>query len=70
MGEQDFGASGRVKQGTQARIGKILGADIILAGAVILKEAIVQAGARVIEISMRGLRWGLLYDRFDSRTQL
>ncbi len=32
MGEQDFGASGRVKQGTQARIGKILGADIILAG--------------------------------------
>ncbi len=32
MGEQDFGASGRVKQGTQARVGRILGADIILAG--------------------------------------
>jgi curli biogenesis system outer membrane secretion channel CsgG len=32
MGEQDFGASGRVKQGTQARIGRIIGADIILAG--------------------------------------
>jgi curli biogenesis system outer membrane secretion channel CsgG len=31
-GEQDFGASGRVKQGTQARIGRIVGADIILAG--------------------------------------
>ncbi len=31
-GEQDFGASGRVKQGTQARIGKIIGADVILAG--------------------------------------
>jgi len=31
-GEQDFGASGRVKQGTQARIGRIIGADIILAG--------------------------------------
>lgn len=32
MGEQDFGASNRVKQGTQARVGRILGADIILAG--------------------------------------
>jgi curli biogenesis system outer membrane secretion channel CsgG len=32
IGEQDFGASNRVKQGTQARVGRILGADIILAG--------------------------------------
>ena len=32
LAEQNFGASGRVKQGTQARIGRIVGADIILAG--------------------------------------
>jgi curli biogenesis system outer membrane secretion channel CsgG len=32
LAEQDFGATNRVKQGSQARIGRILGADIILAG--------------------------------------
>ena len=34
LGEQDFGASNRVKQGTQSRIGKILGADAILMGTI------------------------------------
>lgn len=33
--EQDFGASGRVKKGTQARIGQIRGADLILMGDIV-----------------------------------
>jgi curli biogenesis system outer membrane secretion channel CsgG len=33
--EQDFGASGRVKKGTQARIGQIRGADYILTGDIV-----------------------------------
>jgi curli biogenesis system outer membrane secretion channel CsgG len=33
--EQDFGASGRVKQGTQARTGQIRGADYILMGDIV-----------------------------------
>ncbi len=33
--EQDFGASGRVKQGTQARIGQIRGADFALMGDIV-----------------------------------
>ena len=41
-------------------------ADVILAGAVILRETARAAGSEVVEISTRGLRWGLLYDRFDS----
>lgn len=34
MAEQDFGASNRVKQGTQPRLGRIIGADAILAGTI------------------------------------
>lgn len=34
LGEQDFGASNRVKQGTQSKIGRILGADAILMGTI------------------------------------
>jgi curli biogenesis system outer membrane secretion channel CsgG len=33
--EQDFGASNRVKQGTNARIGQILGADVYLMGDIV-----------------------------------
>ena len=33
--EQDFGASGRVKQGTQARVGQIRGADYTLMGDIV-----------------------------------
>ncbi len=33
--EQDFGASGRVKKGSQARIGQIRGADFILSGDIV-----------------------------------
>jgi curli biogenesis system outer membrane secretion channel CsgG len=35
MREQDFGASNRVKQGTNARIGQILGADVYLMGDIV-----------------------------------
>lgn len=35
MGEQDFGASNRVAQGTKARIGKIRGADALLLGDIV-----------------------------------
>jgi curli biogenesis system outer membrane secretion channel CsgG len=35
MREQDFGASGRVKKGTQARIGQIRGADYTLFGDIV-----------------------------------
>jgi curli biogenesis system outer membrane secretion channel CsgG len=35
MKEQDFGASNRVKQGTNARIGQILGADVYLMGDIV-----------------------------------
>jgi curli biogenesis system outer membrane secretion channel CsgG len=36
MKEQDFGASGRVKQGTQARIGRIIGADAQIYGDIVV----------------------------------
>lgn len=35
MKEQDFGASNRVRQGTNARIGQILGADVYLMGDIV-----------------------------------
>ena len=35
MKEQDFGASGRVKKGTQARIGQIRGADFTMMGDIV-----------------------------------
>ncbi len=39
-------------------------ADVILAGAIILREALNRLGRDSIAVSTRGLRWGLLYDRF------
>jgi curli biogenesis system outer membrane secretion channel CsgG len=36
MGEQDFGASNRVKKGTNSRIGKIMGADVLLMGDIVV----------------------------------
>lgn len=41
-------------------------ADIILGGAILLAQALARLGAPGIAISTRGLRWGLLYDRFTS----
>lgn len=39
-------------------------ADIILAGAIILCQALCKMRLEAIAVSCRGLRWGLLYDRF------
>lgn len=39
-------------------------ADIILGGAILLSQAMAQVGASAVTVSTRGLRWGLLYDRF------
>ena len=39
-------------------------ADIILAGAILLSQALSHLGASEIAVSTRGLRWGVLFDRF------
>lgn len=41
-------------------------ADVIVAGALILAEAMTRLGASEVVISDRGLRWGLLVDRFGT----
>ncbi len=41
-------------------------ADIILAGAILLSHTLSQLGTSSLSISTRGLRWGLIYDRFGS----
>ncbi|MCS6775189.1 MAG: hypothetical protein RMJ43_13485 [Chloroherpetonaceae bacterium] len=38
-------------------------ADIILAGAILLAQALAHLHAPTIDVSTRGLRWGVLYDR-------
>ena len=43
-------------------------ADIILGGAILLAQALARLNAPAIAISTRGLRWGLLYDRFQRST--
>ncbi len=40
-------------------------ADIILGGAILLAQALSRLDAPSLAISTRGLRWGLLYDRFQ-----
>jgi exopolyphosphatase/guanosine-5'-triphosphate,3'-diphosphate pyrophosphatase len=45
-------------------------ADIILGGAILLSQALAHLGSLTVEVSTRGLRWGLLYDRFlEPKTQ-
>jgi exopolyphosphatase / guanosine-5'-triphosphate,3'-diphosphate pyrophosphatase len=39
-------------------------ADIILGGAILLSQALARLGSPSVDVSTRGLRWGLLYDRF------
>ena len=39
-------------------------ADIILGGAILLSQALARAGSTEVAVSTRGLRWGVLYDRF------
>jgi exopolyphosphatase/guanosine-5'-triphosphate,3'-diphosphate pyrophosphatase len=41
-------------------------ADIILGGAILLSQALAHIGATALDVSTRGLRWGVLYDRFAS----
>jgi exopolyphosphatase / guanosine-5'-triphosphate,3'-diphosphate pyrophosphatase len=40
-------------------------ADIILGGALLLSQAMARIGCTEVSVSMRGLRWGLLFDRFS-----
>jgi exopolyphosphatase/guanosine-5'-triphosphate,3'-diphosphate pyrophosphatase len=40
-------------------------ADIILGGAILLAQALARLNEPSVAISTRGLRWGLLYDRFQ-----
>lgn len=42
-------------------------ADVIVAGGVIVAEALRAVGFRRLTVSDRGVRWGLLYDRFGER---
>lgn len=39
-------------------------ADIILGGAIMLSQALAYLGSATVDVSTRGLRWGVLYDRF------
>jgi exopolyphosphatase/guanosine-5'-triphosphate,3'-diphosphate pyrophosphatase len=39
-------------------------ADIILGGAILLSQALGHIGSYRVDVSTRGLRWGVLYDRF------
>lgn len=41
-------------------------ADVIVAGALILRAALAKLSAQTLTVSDRGLRWGLLADRFGS----
>jgi exopolyphosphatase/guanosine-5'-triphosphate,3'-diphosphate pyrophosphatase len=41
-------------------------ADVIVGGAVVVSEAMRRAGFAELTVSDRGVRWGLLYDRFPS----
>jgi exopolyphosphatase/guanosine-5'-triphosphate,3'-diphosphate pyrophosphatase len=38
-------------------------ADVILAGAIVVAEAMLATGFDRLTVSDRGVRWGLLYDR-------
>jgi exopolyphosphatase/guanosine-5'-triphosphate,3'-diphosphate pyrophosphatase len=41
-------------------------ADVIVGGAVVVAEAMRAAGFSELTVSDRGVRWGLVYDRFHS----
>jgi exopolyphosphatase/guanosine-5'-triphosphate,3'-diphosphate pyrophosphatase len=57
----------RLRVGTQAARERIVGldprrADVILAGALILQRIAAAAGVNEIEVSDRGIRWGLMHE--------
>jgi exopolyphosphatase/guanosine-5'-triphosphate,3'-diphosphate pyrophosphatase len=58
----------RLARSTQAQRETIAGldprrADVILAGALILREIARKAGVSEVLVSDRGIRWGLLYEQ-------
>ena len=61
------GEIARLRTSTQAERERIVGldprrADVILAGAVILRRIAHAAGAHALRVSDRGIRWGLLHE--------
>lgn len=57
----------RLRVGTQAARERIIGldpkrADVILAGALILQRIAAAAGVDEIQVSDRGIRWGLMHE--------
>lgn len=57
LAEQDLGASGRVKQGTEAKIGEVYGAELLITAAVTEFEGTKQGvggGTRVLGVSLGG----------------
>jgi exopolyphosphatase / guanosine-5'-triphosphate,3'-diphosphate pyrophosphatase len=61
------GEIARLRASSQAERERIVGldprrADVILAGALILRRIAAAAGADVVRVSDRGIRWGLLYE--------
>jgi exopolyphosphatase/guanosine-5'-triphosphate,3'-diphosphate pyrophosphatase len=65
------GEIARLRATTQAERERIVGldprrADVILAGALILRRIAIATGASGIRVSDRGIRWGLLYETLDA----
>jgi exopolyphosphatase/guanosine-5'-triphosphate,3'-diphosphate pyrophosphatase len=61
------GEIARLRASSQAERERIVGldprrADVILAGALILRRIATAAGAPAVRVSDRGIRWGLLYE--------
>jgi len=57
LAEQDLGASGRIKKGTEAKIGEVYGAELMITAAVTEFEGTKQAvggGTRVLGVSLGG----------------
>ena len=57
----------RLRVGTQAARERIIGldprrADVILAGALILQRIVAAAGVGEVQVSDRGIRWGLMHE--------
>jgi exopolyphosphatase/guanosine-5'-triphosphate,3'-diphosphate pyrophosphatase len=67
------GEIARLRTSTQAQRERIVGldprrADVILAGAVILRRIAHASGARAVRVSDRGIRWGLLHEQLRAAT--
>jgi exopolyphosphatase/guanosine-5'-triphosphate,3'-diphosphate pyrophosphatase len=63
----------RLAGATQVERERIVGldprrADVILAGAIILRRIAAASGAGAVRVSDRGIRWGLLYEALGTGT--